>query len=91
MTDQNNQALDVLIKEVLFAIDKKTSGLTYDKTFETVILAKNNNGTYKIRHLDQEYNIKNALAVDDLKVGQRVWVKIPSGMLRKMHVCGIVR
>ena len=71
-------------------IDGKTSKLKYDKTFKSTVWKINENGTYQIRYLGQPYNIHNALGTT-LSLGQSVWVKIPSGTFRDMHICGIVK
>ena len=69
-------------------IDEKTSKLKFDKTFKSVVWDKNDNGTYQISYLGQKYNVPNALGTE-LQLGQSVWVKIPNGILRHMHICGL--
>ena len=49
---------------------------------------KNDDGTYQISYMNQPYNVYNALGTD-LKLGQSVWVKIPCGIFREMHICGV--
>lgn len=74
-----NAIVDERIKEV-----KRTS----DKTFKCTIWGKNDDGTYQISHMGQLYNVYNALGTE-LELGQSVWVKIPSGIFRNMHICGV--
>lgn len=74
-----NAIVDERIKEV-----KRTS----DKTFKCTIWGKNEDGTYQISHMGQLYNVYNALGTE-LELGQSVWVKIPSGIFRNMHICGV--
>lgn len=38
--------------------------------------------------MNQLYNVYNALGTD-LKLGQSVWVKIPCGIFRDMHIYGV--
>lgn len=90
MNSENLKAMDIIIKQIKTMINQKVSQLSYDKTFLSLILNKNEDGTYKISYLGHEYNVPNALPID-LKIGQYVWVKIPSGTLRKMHICNIVK
>ena len=88
MTDANNKALDILINKIISIIDKKTEKLKYDKTFKSTIWGKNDDGTYKISYKNQLYTIYNALGTE-LNLGQSVWVKIPGGIFRNMHICGV--
>ena len=50
---------------------------------------KNSDGTYQINYKGQIYNVPNALGTT-LSLGQSVWVKIPSGIFRNMHICGVI-
>ncbi len=90
MANENDKAVEILVREILYTIDKKISALKYDKTFKSVVLGKNADGTYKISYLNQEYSVSNAVE-KDFKAGQSVWVRIPSGDFRGMHICGIAR
>lgn len=71
-------------------VENKIRSLNYDKTFKGVVLAQNEDGTYQIKHQGQTYHLPNALKTP-LQIGQNVWVKIPCGIFREMHICGIVR
>lgn len=88
MTDENTKALDVLVNKIVSIIENKNQKLKYDKTFKSTIWGKNEDGTYKISYMNQLYNVYNALGTD-LELGQSVWVKIPSGIFRNMHICGV--
>ena len=88
MTDENNKALDVLVNKIVSIIENKNQKLKYDKTFKSTIWGKNEDGTYQISYMNQLYNVYNALGTD-LELGQSVWVKIPSGIFRNMHICGL--
>lgn len=59
-----------------------------DHTFKSVVWGKNSDGTYQISYLGQKYNVPNALGTE-LQLGQSVWVKIPDGIFRHMHICGL--
>lgn len=69
-------------------LDERLKKLKYDKTFKCTIWGKNDDGTYQISHMGQLYNVYNALGTE-LELGQSVWVKIPSGIFRNMHICGV--
>ena len=77
-----------ILKSINILIDNKTKNLGYDKTFEGVVWGKNSNGTYKISYMNETYNVSCSLGID-LELGERVLVKIPSGVFRRMHICGI--
>lgn len=84
----NDKALNVLVNKFKHLIEEHTSKLKFDKTFKSVVWGKNDNGTYQISYLGQKYNVPNALGTE-LQLGQSVWVKIPNGILRHMHICGL--
>lgn len=79
---------DSVIKIVNTILNERLKKLKYDKTFKSTIWGKNDDGTYQISYMNQLYNIPNALGTD-LQLGQSVWVKIPSGIFREMHICGV--
>lgn len=74
--------------KISILIDEKISKLKFDKTFKSTIWGKNPDGTYQISYMNQKYNVPNALGIE-LNLGQSVWVKIPSGIFRHMHICGL--
>ena len=88
MIDENTKALDVLVNKIVSIVENKNQKLKYDKTFKSTIWGKNEDGTYQISYMNQLYNVCNALGTD-LELGQSVWVKIPSGIFRNMHICGV--
>ena len=88
MQNENTKALDVLVNKIISSIESKNQQLKYDKTFKSTIWGKNSDGTYQISYMNQLYNVYNALGTD-LELGQSVWVKIPSGIFRNMHICGV--
>ena len=79
---------DSVIKIVNTILNERLKKLKYDKTFKSTIWGINSDGTYQISYMNQLYNIPNALGTD-LQLGQSVWVKIPSGIFREMHICGV--
>lgn len=77
-----------IIKSINTLLEEQLKNLKYDKTFKSTVWGKNDDGTYQISYKNQLYNVYNALGTD-LKLGQSVWVKIPSGIFRNMHICGV--
>lgn len=88
MTNENSKALDMLVNKIISIVDKRNENLKYDKTFKSTVWGKNDDGTYQISYMNQLYNVYNSLGTD-LQIGQSVWVRIPSGIFRNMHICGI--
>ena len=86
--DENNIIL-LLWSKISNLIDEKTSKLKFDKTFKATIWEINTDGTYQINYKGQIYSVPNALDTT-LSLGQSVWVKIPCGILRNMHICGVI-
>lgn len=79
MTTEILESLNELIKQQKFP---------YDKTIPTVSYGKNSDGTYKIVYEDRLRNVPNALPCD-LPAGTLVWLKIPNGKRKDMHICGL--
>lgn len=89
MTNEVDNALDVLVKNIIDSTNKQTN--SYDISFISVIKSVNENGTYTV--LDRtgsERTVKCVVPTLDLSVGKNVWIKIPSGNLNKMHIYGVV-
>ena len=72
-------------------IDEKIGAYKADRTFVSVVKKVNPNGTYVV--LDEtggERNVKCCIPDLELKVGQRVFVKLPLSDLKRIHICGVV-
>jgi len=87
MTDED-KALETLTSNMAKLIRGLFKKLKYDKSFPSTIYKVNLDGTYTIIKDKQEYKVKNALGTT-LTLGQNVWVKIPQGSLRNMHIYGV--
>lgn len=83
-----NKALETIVDRVIQSINRKISTLPSDKTFPSVAYGKDENGKYKIVFEGRLRNVQNALPCE-LKTGELVWVKIPEGKLKDMHICGL--
>ncbi len=85
-----NEISDSIIKSINILLNEQLKNIKCDKTFKSTIWAVNPDGTYQISYMNQLYNIHNSLGTN-LSPGQSVWVKIPSGIFKNMHICGIVQ
>ena len=83
-----NDISESIIKIVNTLLEERLKSMKFDKTFKSTVWHKNEDGTYQINYMGQLYNVYNALGTD-LPLGQSVWVKIPSGIFRNMHICGV--
>ena len=82
-------AINVIANKIIAVVDRKISKLSFDKTFPSVIYGLNSDGTYTIIKANQKYNVKCAIPGLQLGLGSNVWVKIPSGRMQDMHICGV--
>lgn len=78
---------DEIIKTIKYAIDKKA--INCDRTFKSVIKQTTNKGYVILDESGTERVVKCCIPNINLKVGQMVWVKIPCGIIKNMHVCGV--
>ena len=85
MKNENN-AINILIDKIISVVDSRNKKCS--KIFKSTIWKINNDGTYQISYLGQTYNVANAMGTE-LSLGQSVWVMIPNGVLREMHIYGI--
>ena len=85
---ENNKALNMLVDKIVSIVKDMMEQLKFDKTFKSTVWGKNPDGTYQINYKGQIYSVPNALGTT-LSLGQSVWVKIPSGIFRNMHICGV--
>ena len=88
-SDQMNFKQEIL-KAIQLMIDEKIGAYKADRTFISVIKQKNPNGTYVV--LDEsggERTVKCCIPNLDLRVGQRVYVTIPSLDLKRIYITGI--
>ena len=90
MANENRNALHLLINKMIAMVDKKNERLGYDKTFKSTVWEKKKDGSYRISYNGQLYSVSNALETE-LTPGQNVWVKIPGGVFKHMHICGVNR
>ncbi len=88
VSNKHIRALDILVKEFVGLI--KIHEHKYDRTFASAVKSINKDSTYTIMD-DGGVNrdVRCAIPNVALRVGQYVWVKVPSGRLEDMHICGV--
>ena len=87
MTNES-KAIEIIVNKIINAVNEKFKKQSYDKTFPSVVYGKDENGKYQIPYESRLRSIPNAIPCE-LQKGQLVWVKIPNGKLREMHICGL--
>lgn len=88
MSEYSN-TIETLAACIVDAVQKRMEHINCDRTFQSVILNVNTDGTYQILYIGQKYNVKNG-TLACLKRGDNVWVKIPCNDLKRMHICGVI-
>ena len=79
-----------ILKSIQIIVDRKLSNYKADITYKSRIKAINNKKDYVV--LDRsgsERTVKCCIPGLDLKVGQRVWVKVPMNKIGDIHIVGI--
>lgn len=80
-----------ILQSIGLLIDKKLETYKADRTFVSVIKQVNSDDTYIINDLSgTSRTVKCSIPNITLSNGQAVYVKIPSGNLKKIHICGVV-
>ena len=81
---------DEIINTIKYAIERYNASC--DKTFKSVVkkLGNKDNTYVVLDESGQERTVKCSIPNLELKVGSRVWVKMPCGKLNDMHICGIL-
>lgn len=69
-------------------VEQRIKRVNCDKTFRSIVIGQNADGTYNILWENKPFRVENALPVS-LSAGQYVWVKMPCSNLKNMHICGI--
>ena len=73
------------IEIILNKVEQKS-----DRTFASVIKEVHTDNTYTILGQDgSERKLYSSVPSLPLNAGTKVWVKLPSGSLDNMHICGI--
>ena len=81
-------------KEILNSIhiimDREINNQKTDRTFASVVTQVHTDNTYTILAQDgSEREVYSCIPSPALHAGAKVWVKLPSGSINNMHICGI--
>lgn len=79
-----------ILKSIQTMIDKSIATYKADKTYKSVIKAIAPKGYIVLDETGSERTVKCCIPNVELKAGQTVWVKMPQGKLKDMHICGVV-
>lgn len=79
-----------IIDSIIKIVSEKIKQSPHDKTFPAVVYGKDEKGKYLIPYEGRLRAISSGLT-EEIQNGQKVWVKIPCGVLREMHICNIRR
>lgn len=91
MNKEDTDAVDILCKEVLKYIDRAVKEKTAsDRTYRTVIKRIEKNGYVITDETGQERTVPCGIPNVELRPMQSVYVKIPCGNLKELHICNIV-
>ncbi len=90
LLNKNDDALNVLIDEVVIIFKKMSKKLKYDKSITGTILSINENGTYKVLTEDNIETELYSCAPLDIHVTDKVWINIPAGKWNKKFIYGKV-
>ena len=83
-----NNISDEILKAIKYAVERKT--VNCDVTYKSRIKTVNKKGYVILDRSGSERTVKCCIPGFELKVGQSVWVKEPSGKLSDIHICGVV-
>lgn len=85
MANENDKAIDTLSKVITFAFEKMITKAKFDRTYEGIISAVNNDG-YTVEYAGTRIRIKSHTGTYD--IGDKVRICIPSGNRRKAYIIG---
>ncbi len=78
-----------ILKSIQTMVDKSIINYKADRTYQSVIKRIDKKGYVILDEAGNERTVQCSMPGLELKVGQRVWVKIPMCDLKGMHICGI--
>ena len=88
-SQEDIEAINVLVKEIARAIRENT--VNCDRTFKTVIKKVTRKGYVILDESGSERTVPCCIPNANLSAGQMVWVKIPMGDVKEMHICNVVK
>lgn len=86
-SQEDIEAVNTLVKEIARAIRENT--VNCDRTFKTAIKQVTSKGYVILDESGNERTVGCCIPNVRLKAGQMVWVKVPCGKIKLLHVCGL--
>ena len=91
MNKDDVDAVDILCEEILKYIKRAVKEKTVsDRTYRTIIRNITKKGYVVLDDTGQERTVLCGIPNVELRVGQSVYVKEPSGKLNELYICNVV-
>ncbi len=78
-----------ILKSIQSMIDKSIGDYKADRTFKTAIKKVTPKGYIILDEFGSERVVKCCIPNVSLNTGQMVWVKIPMGQIKNIHITGV--
>ena len=79
-----------ILKSIHIIMDREFDNQKIDRTFASVITQVHTDNIYTVLAQDgSEREVYSCLPSLSLHAGTKVWIKLPSGSINNMHICGI--
>ncbi len=79
-----------IFKSIQTMVDRAIANCKVDRTFKTVIKQVTSKGYVILDESGSERTVKCCIPNVSLNTGQMVWVKIPMGQIKNIHITGVV-
>lgn len=79
-----------IFKSIQTMVDRAIANCKVDRTYRTVIKQVTPKGYIILDELGSERVVKCCIPNVSLNTGQMVWVKIPMGQIKNIHITGVV-
>lgn len=79
---------DEILESIQTMVDRSIANCRVDITYRSVIKDITPKGYVILDETGSERTVKCSIPNLGLKKGQRVWVKMPRGQIKDMHICG---
>lgn len=78
-----------IFKSIQTMVDRAIANCKVDRTYRTVIKQVTPKGYIILDEFGSERVVECCIPNISLRAGQIVWVKIPMGQIRWIHICGV--
>lgn len=80
---------DEILGSIQTMVNKSIANCKVDITYKSVIKDITPKGYVVLDQTGSERTVKCAIPNLGLKKGQNIWVKMPRGQIKDMHICGV--